>query len=72
MIVLYLLKIVDLVVLSIRSLRKSRFEMNFENFEVIHSSWMTENTESKKHLEKNKKLPAVKETSMESLATIVT
>ena len=45
--------------------------MKFENFEAIHSSSVTENTETTKHLEKNKKLPVVKETSIETLATIV-
>jgi len=69
---LTLAMIVDLVVLSIRSLRKNRLEMKFENFEVIHSSSVTENTETTKHLEKNRKLPIVKETSIETLATIVT
>ena len=70
--ILHLLQIVDLIVLSIRSLRKIRLEEKFDNFEVIHSTSIIENNENEKNLERNnKKLSIVKENSVDTLATIV-
>ena len=70
--ILSLQQIVDLIVLSIRSLRKIRLEEKFDNFEVIHSNSIIENNENKKSFARNKeKLPIVKENSVETLATIV-
>ena len=66
------IKIVDLVVLSIRSLRKHRLEKKFNNSEGVYSSSAIENDDTGKHLEQNNmRLPIVRESSVETLAIIV-
>ena len=70
--ILYFYKIVDLVVLTIRSLRKRRLENKFDNSEAAYSNSAIENDNSGKHVERNDiKLPIVRETSVETLAIIV-
>ena len=65
-------KIVDLVVLSIRSLRKRRLENKFDNSEAAYSNSAIENDNSGKQVDRNDmKLPIVRETSVETLAIIV-